>query len=55
MTLHDPEPQVRCGHRLWSDVEGVRCTRPHGHRAGHTYISGDGSACPDRHTEPEGD
>lgn len=51
MTLNDPEPIVRCNHRLWQDVDGVRCTREAGHRAGHTYLSGDGSACPDRHQE----
>lgn len=57
MTLHDNEPTVRCGHRLWDDIDGVRCTRaPHGPH-GHTYISRDGSACPDRHTttEPTGE
>lgn len=51
MTLSDPEPVNRCSHKLWADVDGVRCTREANHKAGHTYLSGDGSACPDRHQE----
>lgn len=53
MTFTDEIPTTRCGHRLWGDVDAVQCTRkPHGPH-GHTYISADGSAVPDRNANTE--
>lgn len=51
-----PAPHVTrkstCGHRLWNDPAGLRCTRDADHHDGCVYTDGRGSAVPDRHSEP---